>query len=578
MALQQGLSQEEFQRIKTRAQEIINKQHKVKSMYEDLADMYWISETDESGNLTNSSRTIRYNQSAFDDNDIRLTATTSSRDRVVGLHRMLRTSKPRFSVECKNKTYADRIEEALDDWWDASNEYKRATLESELALSGILFSDENLSVVAVDDLLAGDNVKPVRKHRLEELRRKTPIRFDVDSPLVAYPVMGDLGKGEHLTKKEITGRQLKSEWGVVDAKDDQTYYLYDYWDLEFVCTWFDQDGTGNSKGMDYLRGGEHGLFDIPIFTTTTDGTDLFFEEERKRQPFLYAVWKSGLHKREDEMLTALFTSMFARGMGPLVVLDKSAPGYDVTEIETFYQGLTRIMAAPGKPQMVDDKAFDANLLQLANLTQTLGERATIASQTLGENIEPGVPYSGFALASQNGRIPLIPIQEATEKVIHDACMYALRYFKETGMEWEGLKGSEILDDFELTVSLEVDLPQDKVRTAQFLSQLKQAGVPLSNEWIHNELQIKDSNQMTHDVMAEMAEQAAYQQNMPQLIQALSGMFQQMQQQGGPPQPGPQEGAYPQAPGGPEMVQAGGEVAPATEPMPPEQAQQNRGVA
>jgi len=314
------------------------------------------------------------------------------------------------------------------------------------------------------------------------------------------------------------------------------------------------------------------LNDIPVFSSITDGTDLFFEEERKRQPFLYGFWKSGLHKREDELYTSLFTSIFARGTGGLLVVNKDAPGYEPSNIKINYAGLVRYIEAPEGSHYVDDKAFDANLLQLSNMLQTIGERTTIPSQTLGENIEPGTPYSGYAMASQNGRVPIIPIQEATEKVIHDACVYALRYFKESTMEWEGLKPSEILDDFELTVNLEVDLPQDKVRTAQFLSQLKTAGVPLSNEWIHNELQIKDSEQMTFDVMTEVAAQEAFKQDLPQLIPQLMAMFQPPAQ---PEQPASPPGAYPQGQGA-EMAQAGGEIAPATEPLPPEQV--NRGRA
>jgi len=130
------ISAEKFSEIKERAAEIKNKQGKVKAMFDALADMYWISETDEStGTVANSQRVPRYNHDAYDDNDIRLTATTSSRDRVTGLHRLLRTTRPRFSVECDNQAYADKIEKALEQWWEASNERKRAPNESELTLS-----------------------------------------------------------------------------------------------------------------------------------------------------------------------------------------------------------------------------------------------------------------------------------------------------------------------------------------------------------------------------------------------------------------------------------------------------------
>lgn len=563
MPFKNELSHQEFQAIKIRAEEIKREQDKVKTMFEDLADMYWISETD--ANIGNAKTLPRYNHDAYGDDDIRLTATTSSRDRVAGIHRMMRTTKPQFEVKCRDQAYADRIEAALDDWWDASNGYRRATVESELTLSGILFSDENLSVTFVDDLIAVET-NTILKRRLEELRKKTPILFDVDSPLVAYPVRGKYGLSEYLIVTDIKGRQLREEWGVENKRDNDNYTLWDYWSLEFVCTWLDNGEP--------IRSGRHQLSEIPRFNTIADGTDLFFEEERKRQPFLYGMWKSGLHKREDELLTSMFTSTYARGHGALVIVDKSAEGYDQSEIEVIHKGLVRILAAPGRPQLADDKAFDSNLINLAAMLKSWGETTTIPAQTLGENISPGTPFSGYAMASQNGRIPIIPIQEATEKCIHDGAMYALVEYKERGVEWEGLKASEILDDVEVIVKMEVDLPQDAFRNAQTLASIKQSGVPVTNEWMHTQLQIKDSKKMTFDFMKEQAAQLAFQQGAPGLIQQLTQMFQAAQQpqgpQGQPQGPMPNENAlqYPTTPGGPEAAAAGGQVMPAVEPQIP----------
>jgi len=92
-------------------------------------------------------------------------------------------------------------------------------------------------VVAVDDLLVS-GIPDIRRKRLMGLREKTPIVFEVESPLVAYPVWGEDGKSEHLTIEEITGRRLKEKWGIEGLKSDMTYNLYDYWDLEYrVCVY-----------------------------------------------------------------------------------------------------------------------------------------------------------------------------------------------------------------------------------------------------------------------------------------------------------------------------------------------------
>jgi hypothetical protein len=230
------------------------------------------------------------------------------------------------------------------------------------------------------------------------------------------------------------------------------------------------------------------------------------------------------------------------------------------------------------------------------MLQQVGERTTISTQTLGENIASGTPYSGYAMASQNGRIPIIPIQEATEKVIHDACTYVLTCIREGIIITDQLKASEVLEDVDLTVKLEVDLPQDALRNAQVLNNLTQGGTPLSIEWRHNFLQIKDSKKMIFDTWSEQAAQTAFTQDLPNLVQQLMAMFQPKPPQPAPgqippgmegmeqPQPGmeglPPEAmgenaGYPSTPGGPEAAMAGGEVMPASEPMPPEQAMRGR---
>jgi len=565
-----SLKRADFDRIKKRVKEIVADQEKVKKMFGELADMYWISETDSGPG--NSSGRVRYSSDSIGLDDIRLTATTSSRDRVKGLHTMLKTSEPKFEVICDNQTYADHIEAALSKWWKESNRGKRAKIESELALSGILFSDENMSVVFVDDELEVAT-NTIQKNRLEKKRKKTPVLFKADSALVTYPVWDEEWLSEYLTIREVKGSYLKDKFGddpiVAGMKDDTNYHLKDYIDLEYTCTWVEE------KADSYLRGGKHEMSELNRFSVIADGTDLFHEEERKRNPFLYGMWKSGLHRREDETLTSLFTSTFARGSGPLIVVDSSDSQYESTKINVSYQGLTRVMEIPGKAQLVDDKAFDGGLLSLVGMLKNWGESTTIPAQTLGENIAPGMTYSGYAMASQNGRIPLIPIQEATEKLIQDAVTYALFEFRDRGVEWEGLQPNEILDDVEIKVTLEVDLPMDELRTAQTLAQLRNAGVPLSNEFMHTMLQISDSSKMVFDVMSEQATQAAFKLDIQNLVAQMMAIFQGPAPQGGeggaggemtrPPQTPPQNLSYPRG-GGPEMAQAGGEIAPATEPI------------
>jgi len=565
---------EEFEKIRTRVDQIVASQNSVKNMNKAMADMFWIAETD--AGAGNSNLSVKYNAEAWGD-DIRLTASTNSRDQITGLHRLLKSTKPKFSITCKDKGYANKIEKALDKWWLASNERLRFTNESELSFSGALWADMNLSVTKVDDMITqleqgDDKVKRVLVKRLKRLRKKTPFLFETESALDAYPVWGRNGKSEHLTQTTMKGIEIKENWGIMDVQDDHGYTVNDYWNLVYRCVYFDEK---------QIIGGEHGLPDIPRFTSVTDGTELFHEENKKRNPFLYGKWKSNIHKREDELLTVMASSVFNRGGGPLVLRNKSEPGYQDDAVDVTYEGLVRIMSMHGKPQLVDDKAFDGVLFQLHSVYGQMGESTAISGQALGEAIEKYTAYSGYLAAQKGGRLPLIDIEEAEKKVIHDAAIYALELFKDDNIEWEGLKPDEILDDVEIEVKLTVDLPQDKVQAAQALAQLSNLNVPISTEWIHNELQIRDSKKMVNDWMSERAEVAAFNMDMQNLVPQLLQMLQvpPAQPPGGMPPGGTPEGMPPGVPpegpvntARPEMVggpNAGGAVLPGNQPIPEE---------
>ena len=65
---------------------------------------------------------------------------------------------------------SNKIEKALEAWWDASNEGRRAKVESDLALSAILFADPNLSVDVLADWVTrrGLPQPPAPRYPLQE--------------------------------------------------------------------------------------------------------------------------------------------------------------------------------------------------------------------------------------------------------------------------------------------------------------------------------------------------------------------------------------------------------------------------
>ncbi len=113
---------------------------------------------------------------------------------------------------------------------------------------------------------------------------------------------------------------------------------------------------------------------------------------------------------------------------------------------------------------------------------------------------------------------------------------------------------------------------------------------VSDEWIHNLLQIHDSNKMQADILSENAMKAAFEQDLPNLVGQMLAMFGPQGAPGGaaaggaavpgatpPAQPEqplqavPPQGMPPEGMPSPEMMQAGAQGMPLQEPMPPEQA-------
>jgi hypothetical protein len=130
---------------------------------------------------------------------------------------------------------------------------------------------------------------------------------------------------------------------------------------------------------------------------------------------------------------------------------------------------------------------------------------------------------------------------------------------------------DIPDDVDIEVTLEPKLPQDNLRNAQIVTQLKSSGANVSDEWINTELlQIADSNEMFQQKTKEEIRKAilgSIMQN-PQMMQqfVMAAMGQSAQPQAPQPPQAPQGGMMP-----PEMPPQAGqenmEAMPMTDAMP-----------
>jgi hypothetical protein len=205
------------------------------------------------------------------------------------------------------------------------------------------------------------------------------------------------------------------------------------------------------------------------------------------------------------------------------------------------------------------------------LSEQLGTESTIYKQVGGGGLGSGETFSSISLLSQSGRLPLVGIQRKAGWAIGDAMRIAFAILKADGSKYKARKDSvyaqlnkaDIPDSLEIEVTLDADMPQDKLQQANIFNILQGK---ISQEWLmENILNIRQPAEMQRQLMTEQATQMhlqMYMQKQAQQMQQAEQMAQQQaMQQMQPPQPqgpmpnetmsNPMQGGLP-----PEMVAGG----------------------
>lgn len=489
----------------------------------------------------------------IDDRDWKLTPSPASRNKVIGLQRLLNTSEVQVKIENAERDGDDAIETGLKNILRVSGEGRRARIESDASLSSVLYGSVTMYAESIADLLTIKTLPEYRKQHLKKQQLRSPFLLRMINPQESYPDWDEDMLICHTWKYKIRGAALRSRWGVKDAKDNTEYTIYDTFTAEHHVVWADGQ-------KDEIFAAEHGLGCLPIFVAYSGGSDLFNKPDEQQQAFLYAIAKGDIDKRENSMLTTVFTNIHQRGTaGPLIAIDPDTVHPD-QEIAVSYVGGMRYIKA--KANQVDEKIIDPVIFQAKNLLDELSGQSTIYSQTLGENIGGNVPFSSLAMLSNSGKLPLVDSQRAIEHVLTEAFNHILYRIRTEGIENDAIKPTDITEDLRVEVSLQAKLPQDSLRNAQVAQSL---GGLVSEQWKRQELlQVGDNEAMDRQVMKESIK-AALMNNMltnPQILQQLAstvmGMPNQQpaqpqapqgMQQGMPPEPSPEEMQA--------MMQAGG---------------------
>lgn len=431
----------------------------------------------------------RPQDSTVDPRDWAITISPASRNEVTGMVRLLDTSEIHIAVteEGEKAHNGNMIERALKTMLRVSGEYRRSRIESDAALSAVLYGPVVLYADSVAEMKSVAGKNPYKARQVEEIEKKTPFLIRSINPEQSYPEWGDYGMVSHVWKYSVNGSALKDRWNV-EAKADKIYTVYDVYDCENRLVYCDE-----IRGVIYAK--PHGFGSVPIVSRYAGGSSLFAKPEEQLGSFLYAKAKSRLDKRENAMLTAIATAINTRGLlGPLFAVDPE----NTQDINVNFTGGIRYILA--KAQQLDDRVIDPVVFQWRQMLKELSGESTIHEQTLGAVTNSGT-FSGLAMLSSAGKLPLVDSQRAIEMAFRDIFLNILHRIKADGIDNSLIPPSEIPNDIDITVTLEPNLPQDKLRNSQVAQSL---GDLVSDEWKHtNLLQVPDSDAMRRQVTKEI---------------------------------------------------------------------------
>lgn len=565
------------------AKELVMANGQRNQIYQAMEDLYWMRWGEEDN--------VRKNVQ-----NVKVTRSPRARNALLGAMRLLIATDPIFTVPSDiNKpdtiAKADKLEKFIKAVWFGSGRYAGAPIHYDVVRSALLFSDIYIGVNSTKEMLerSGSSSKAMKK-RLEEINSRTPILYELYVPKSCYAERDLMGLKTFHRKVITTVGSVEDNFGDAGKKAlrsagtklyperNKSVTMCDYYDLKNRFIWLE----GYEKPVIEE---EHDLPCLPVACATAEGSALFDKPEEQREPFLYTAWKSGVIERENLILTVMYTMLFSMGANPMFVDYLIDPDNPHT-VDYGVPGGTIHYRVGEHREVMSKQIIDPAMMEGWNIANDLEMQSTIYRQALGEPVSSSTPYSSYALMSQSGRLPLIATQRMASNAIAEASEIGLKIIKDQGGTVkaqfdkfeEEISPSDIPDIVDIKVTLEIELPQDKLQMANAANMLAQGENPLvSKRWVReNVLNVGQSGDMTKEIWDESTADMFYRKfmmkNMAEMAQMEQMALQPPQSMasgmpGSAPMPGIEPGGA--MPPNPAMGMQGGPAAPPNYGTPPQ---------
>lgn len=466
-------------------------------------------------------------------NHIKFTVSPDSRNKALGAIRLMSSTNPNFSVpsdanDRNSQEQANKIEKVAKAMYETNNRIRGGQAHYDLISSAVLFAEMQIGIEKTVDWVdyAKGSGKAAEK-RMERIASMTPIVFQVFDPRTGYPEYDEFGLSSYFRKVETKVGLLKDKWGeraknillTADRNDDATYC--EYWDNQFHICWIDDVDK-------HLLFADHNLPVIPIVAAVTDGSSIHANEEHKRQPFLYSMWKSNLAIRQNLMLTVAYSNMFAIASNPTFNFVANSEDRKLRPDYSVPGGYNKLLQGESFGPL-NKNAIDPAIVQSWEWAKGLTTESTMYEQALGSPMGGNAAYSTYALLGQSGRTPLITIQRRGSFAIAQMMEKAFILLKDLGGTNKvkskdagtmDIAADEIPDDLIIDADLRIDLPQDKKMAIQIAVQATSGEHPLLDYEEARKLFLDEeqSDEIDKRIAREQFVWAKFQQMMMEMLQ------------------------------------------------------------
>jgi len=476
--------------------------------------------------------------------NIKKTISPDPHNKVRGATRLLTATAPAFNVPSE-KNNPDAVEKSsvcekvANAMWAGSNAVQGIVAEREIAHAATLYGEMHLRVISTKDMLEAaklaltqndeENQKPLLEANVkhcEEIRQRTPFLFEPLNSMTCYVRRSRLGLEAHYQIVDMTVADVLAAYGgasqaaLSSKKSYETVTVNIFYDRANVYVWI----TGEA---DPILAGPHGRSFIPVAYYSPEGSSVYTKMERRVLPFLYPVIQSGVWQRQNLFLTVTATNAAAL-MNAQFIFGKANPD-DTLEVK--HNVIGGVIEKPVGSTLTPfaKEIVNPDLIGQYQMYNGLMDESTIFDQTFGQPIQGNPTFSATALLHQAGRLPLTPIQEGMSALFADAMSIAFRWLKidgaaklstKTGDSVE-IEPKQIPDVINFDVTVDVDLPQDKMQQASVGESIVGSGLA-SKEWVRdNILNIGQSDVEQSKIWREQMADAAAAAIFPKFIQMLA---------------------------------------------------------